>query len=130
MALMWGNINICPSLQQFQIPSFSSTELSSLNSLRVLGEGQKVCNNIVFLLVLAEEEATGDRKYSLSTVWVNPCQARVPFMLHEGTHHVPLPKEGHLGILPQRGAEATPCRWISQMEVCKSSYLAYKSPTQ
>ena len=24
--------------------------------------------------------------------------------LHEGTHHVPLPKEGHLGILPQRGA--------------------------
>ena len=35
--------------------------------------------------------------------------------LHESTHHVPLPKEGHLGILPQRGAEATPCRWISQL---------------
>ena len=29
--------------------------------------------------------------------------------LHKGTHHVPLPKEGHLGILPQRGVEATPC---------------------
>ena len=39
--------------------------------------------------------------------------------LHKGTHHVPLPKEGHLGILPQRGTEATPCRQISQLEVCQ-----------
>ena len=30
--------------------------------------------------------------------------------LHEGTHHVPFPKEGHMGILPQPGAEVTPCR--------------------
>ena len=39
--------------------------------------------------------------------------------LHKGTQHVPLPKEGHLGILPQRGAEATPCGQISQLEVCQ-----------
>ena len=26
---------------------------------------------------------------------------------------------GHLGILPQRGVEATPCGWISQLEICK-----------
>ena len=107
-----------------------------------LGERQKVCHNITFLLVLAEEEATGDRKYGLSTIWVNSCQARVPSMeevvgkltawvssgpnlpytlvqLHESTCHVPLPKEGYLGILPQRGVEATPCRWISQLKVCQ-----------
>ena len=106
------------------------------------GERQKVCHNIIFLLVLAEEEATGDRKYGLLTIWVNPCQSRVPSMeevvgkltawvssgpnwsyalvqLHEGTCHAPLPKEGHLGILPQRGTEATPCRQISQLEVCQ-----------
>ena len=76
---------------------------------------------------------TGARKYGLSTVWVSPSQARVPSMEevvgktdHQhlqwtqlalclgvvtwGTCHVPLPKEGHLGILPQRGAEVTPCR--------------------
>ena len=76
---------------------------------------------------------TGDRNYGLLTVWVDPCQARVPSMeevvgkltawassgpnwpyplvqLHEGTCHVPLPKEGHLGTLPQRGAEVTPRR--------------------
>ena len=74
------------------------------------------------------------------TIWVNPCQARVHSMeeavrnltawvssgpnwpytlvwLHKGICHVPLPKEGHLGILPQRGAEMTACRRISQLEV-------------
>ena len=106
------------------------------------GEVQELHHNIAFLLVLAKEEATGDRKYGLLTVWVNPSQARVPSIeeavgkltawassepnwpyalvqLHNGTHHVSLPKEGHLGILPQRGAEATPCRQISQLEVCQ-----------
>ena len=37
--------------------------------------------------------------------------------LHEGAHHVPLPKEGHLGILPQRRVEVSPCGQISQLEV-------------
>ena len=107
-----------------------------------LGERLKFYYNIALLLVLAEKDATRDRKYGLSTIWVNPCQARVPSMeevvgklttwvfsgpnwpymlvqLHKGTHHVPLPKEGHLGILPQRGVEATSCRQISQLEVCQ-----------
>ena len=92
--------------------------------------------------MLAREEATGDRKYGLWTVWVKPSQARVPSMeeavgkltawtssgpnwpyalvqLHKGTCHAPLPKEGHLGIPPWRGAEANPCGQISQLEVCQ-----------
>ena len=142
MALMWGNIIICPLLQQFQIPSLSQAELSSLNGLRAWGERQKFCHDITFLLVLAKEEATGDRKYGLLTIWMNPSQTSVSSMgeavgklttwassgpnwpytlvwLHEGTCHAPLPKEGHVGILPQRGAEATPCGQISQLEVCQ-----------
>ena len=130
---MWGDINICPLLQWFQIPSLPQVELSSLNGLRAWGERQQFCHNIAFLLVLAEEETTGDRKYGLLTIWVNPSQARVPSMedmvgkltawassgpnwpytlvqLHEGTCHAPLPKEGHLGILPQSRVEVTPCR--------------------
>ena len=82
-----------------------------------LGEKQKICHNIAFLLILAEEEATGDRRYGLLTIWVDPCQARAHSMeeavrelttwissgphwpyalvqLHEDTCHVPLPKEG------------------------------------
>ena len=80
MALMWVDINICPLLQWFQIPSLSQVELSSLNGLRAWGQRQKFHHNITFLLVLAEEEATGDKKYGLSTISVNTSQARVPSM--------------------------------------------------
>ena len=79
MALMWGDISICPLLHWFQLPCHSQVELSSLNGLKVW-EGQKLCHNITFLLVQAEEEATGDRNYGLSTMLVNPSQARVPSM--------------------------------------------------
>ena len=139
MALLWGNLTICPQLQQSTSP-ITPSELFSLSSLKDWGEKQKIHHNITFLLVLVEEEATGDRKYGLSTIWVNPCQARVHSMekavreltawvssgpdwpyalvqLHKDTCHVPLPKEGHLGILPQRGAEMTACRRVSQLEV-------------
>ena len=131
---------ILPSvpLQQFHLPSITQLELSSLMSLKAWGEKQKVHQDIAYLLVLAEEEATWDRKYSLLTVWVNPCQARVcsieeavweltawvssgpdwPYtlvQLNKDTCHVPLPKKGHLGILPQGEADMTTCRKISQL---------------
>ena len=38
--------------------------------------------------------------------------------LYEGTNHVPLPKDKHLGILPQGKAES-PFGQISQLEVCQ-----------
>ena len=37
MALMWWNINICPLLHWFQLPSLSQAELSSLNGLKAWG---------------------------------------------------------------------------------------------
>ena len=43
-----------------------------------LGDMEKSHSDITLLLVSTEEEAIGDRTYSLSTVWVNPYQARVP----------------------------------------------------
>ena len=115
-------------------------EPSSLTGLKAWGDKEKFCNDITFFLVSAEEEATGNRKYGLSTIWVNPCQARVPSMeeavkelttwvssgpnwpyalvqLNEDTHHVPLPKEGHLGVLPEGGTDSMACRRISQLEV-------------
>ena len=57
--------------------SVTQLELSSLTSLKAWGDKKKFCNDIAFLLVSAEEEKTGDRKYCLSRVWVNPCQVRV-----------------------------------------------------
>ena len=140
LALLWGCLNICPSLQQFHISSITQSELSSLTGFKAWGDKEKSHNNITFLLVSAEEEATWDRNYGLSTIWVNPCQARVhsieevvkeqttwvssgpnwPYalvQLNEDTCHAPLSKEGHLGILPEGGTDSTTCGRISQLEV-------------
>ena len=72
-----GEPHHLPPLQQFHISSITVVELSSLTSLESWGEKQKIHYDIAFLLILAEEEATGDRKYGLLTIWVNPCQTRV-----------------------------------------------------
>ena len=55
------------------------------------------------------------------TAWVSsgPNWPYALVQLHKDTCHAPLPKEGHLGILPQGGAEMTACRRISQLEVCQ-----------
>ena len=39
--------------------------------------------------------------------------------LYEDPHHVPLPKDKHLGILPHGMAKETPCGQISQLKVCQ-----------
>ena len=132
---------MCPLLHQFQLLYHSQAELSSLNRLKVWGEGQKPCHDIAFLLVPVDD-AMGDKHYGLSIIWAKPSQVRITSMeeavgkltactssgtnwpytlvqLHEGTLHSPLPKEGHLGILPQRGEEVTPSGWFSQFEICQ-----------
>ena len=75
-------------------------------------------------------------------VWVNPYQARVPTVeeavkqltilvssgpdwpyalvqLNGDTYHAPLPREGHLSILPEGGTSNAICRRVSQVEVCQ-----------
>ena len=131
MAPLWGDLNICPLLHRLQLLCHSQAEMSSLNGLKVWEEGQKPCHNIASLLIWVED-GTGDRYFGLSTIWVDPSQVRAASMeeaagkltactssgtdwpyalvwLHDGTCHAPLPKEGHLGILPQRGAEVVSC---------------------
>ena len=76
--------------------------------------------NMAYLLVSAKDEAMSDRVYGLSTMWVDPSQARVstgeeavrqltalvfsgpnwPYalvQLNKDTCHVPLPREGQPG---------------------------------
>ena len=83
----------------------------------------------------------GDRVYGLSMIWVNPYQARVstveeavkqltalvstrpdwPYALvwlNGDTCHAPLPREGHLSILPG-GTNSAACGRVSQLDVCQ-----------
>ena len=55
------------------------------------------------------------------TVWVSsgPDWPYALVWLNKDICHAPLPKEGHLGILPQGGTDMTAYRRISQLEVCQ-----------
>ena len=87
------------------------------------------------------EDASEVEGYSMALVWTNPHQAWASMMeealailstcvssgpdwlyvliqLYEGTNHAPLPKDKHLGVLPQGKAESL-CGQISQLEVCQ-----------
>ena len=82
LPLLWGYLDICPSLWQFHIPLVTQSELIT---------------------------------------WVSsgPSWPYALVQLNKDTHHAPLPKERHLGILPQGGTDMTACRRISQLEVCR-----------
>ena len=116
-------------------------ELFSISSLQVWGDAQKPHHNIAYLLVWVED-AKRDRHYGISLVWVHPNQVRAATMeeavekltaftssganwlyalaqLCKDPHHPPLPKNKHLGVLPQGKVQETFCGWISQLEVCQ-----------
>ena len=90
-------------------------------------------------LLVNVEDSSEVKGYSMALIWISPHQAWASMMaealeilstytpsgpdwpyiliqLYEGTNHAPLPKDKHLGILPQEKAES-PCGWISQLEV-------------
>ena len=140
MASLWGILNIYPQLYWLELPCHSQAELFSISSLKVWVNMQKPHCNIAFLLVWVENTMK-DRHYGISLVWVNPNQVRAATMkeavgkltactssgtnwpyalawLYEGPHNTPLPKDKHLGILPQGKAE-TSCGQITQLEVCQ-----------
>ena len=91
----------------------------------------------------------GDRVYGISTMWVNPYQARVSTMeevvkqltalistrsdwpyalvwLNVDACHAPLPKEGYLSILVEGGTSSAACRWISQPDICQLLSLDFQ----
>ena len=139
MASLWGNFNICPQFHQLELPCHSQVELFSISSLKVWGYAQTPCHNIANLLVWVENTKK-DRHYGISLVWVHPNQVRAatmeevvkkltactssgtdwPYALAQickDSHHAPLPKNKHLGILPQGKVQETFCGQISQIKV-------------
>ena len=129
LAPLWGSFNICPQLHQLELPCHSQAELSSISSLKVWGDTQKPHCDMAYLLVQVEDIMQG-RQYGISLVWVHPNQVMVPTIeeaaesltaytssgvdwpyalaqLCEDPHHAPLPKNKHLGILPQGKVQET-----------------------
>ena len=128
---LWGCLDICPLLNQFQVASITHLELSFLTSLKACGDAEKICSDVTFFLVLTEDGAAGHRVCGLSMIWVNPYQARVSTMeeavkqltalvstrpdwpyalvqLNGDACHVSLPREGHLSALVEGGTAVPP----------------------
>ena len=95
---------------------------------------------MAYLFVRVEDSSEGEG-YGLALVWISPQQAQAstmeealgilstctsngldwPYVFiqsYEGTNHMLLPKDKHLGILSWGNVES-PCGWISQLEVCQ-----------
>ena len=140
MMALWGNLSICPHLDHVDLPYHTVGELLSISCLKVWGDTQKPWNGMAYLVVKVEDTSEVEG-YSMALVWISPHQTQASTMeeaveilstcissgpdwpciltqLYEGTNHVPLPMEKHLGILPQ-GKVESPCGWISQLEVCQ-----------
>ena len=141
LASLWGNFDVCPCLDHLELPCHSPVELFSISSFKVWGSIQEPHHDIAYLLVCTGN-TTKDRQYRVSLVWVNPNQTRASTMeqavqtlaacpssgsnwpyalaqLCEGSCHDPLPKDKHLGVLPQGKVEETSCRQISQLDICQ-----------
>ena len=141
MIHLWGSLNIYPHLHHLELSCHSSEELHSICKLKVWGNIQEPHSDIAYLLVW-----TGDtleaQDYGMSLVSISPTQVQVPTMeevvgtlsayissgpdwpyalvqLYEGSSHTPLPKDKHLGILPQGKVDGSPYGQISQLEVCQ-----------
>ena len=85
-----------------------------------------------YLLVYTEGNSEAE-SYGMALVWISPHQAWVSTMeealgtqlaicfaqLYKGSNHTALPKDKHLGILPQGKAEESPYGQISQLKVCQ-----------
>ena len=141
MIALWGNLNICPCLDNLELPCHTSGELLSISHLKVWGDTQEPHNNMAYLLVHTKD-ALGTKSYSLSLVWISPHQIRASTMeevvgtlsvcissgpnrqyvliqLYKGSNHTPPPRDKHLGVWPKGKAEESPHGWISQLEVCQ-----------
>ena len=138
-----GTLTSAPQLHWLELPCLSQVELFSISSLKVWGDAQKPLCSIAYLLVWVED-AKRDRHYGMSLVWVHPNQVREATMeeaveklttftssganwpyalaqLCKDPHHAQLPKNKHLGVLPQGKPQETFCGQISQLEVCPTA---------
>ena len=129
---------ITGSHDRFRISNIG--KLLCISCLKVWGDIQKPHDMMAYLPVRVED-ASDIEGYGIALVWISPHQARASTMeealgilstcissgpdwpyvltqLYEGANHAPLPKDKHLGILPQGRADS-PCGQISQLDVCQ-----------
>ena len=142
MRALWGSLSICPPIDHIEFPYHMVGELFSISHLKVWGNTQKPHSGMAYLLVWLGD-VLDTEGYGMALVWISPHQAQAPMMeealgilstwtsngpdwpyvfihLYENANHASLPKDKHLGYMPQ-GKVESPCGQISQLEVCQTT---------
>ena len=99
LASLWGNLDVCPHLDHFELPCHSPAELSSVNNFKVWGNTQEPHHNIAYLLVCTGN-TTEDRQYGVSLVWVNPNQTMTSTMEEAVEKLAACPSMELTGLMP------------------------------
>ena len=74
MRALWGNLSICPLLDQVDLPYHTVGELLSISCLKVWRDTQKPRDGMAYLLVKVED-ASEVEGYGMALVWISPHQA-------------------------------------------------------
>ena len=140
MRALWGSLEICPPTDHTDLPCHMAGELLSIGHLKVWGDAQKLHLGMAYFLVRADGTSEAGN-YGLAIVWIDSHQARMvlmgealealsshtpegsdwPYILiqsYKGTNHMPLPKDGHVCVLPQ-GEVGNLSGQISQLKICQ-----------
>ena len=138
MRALWGSLEICPPTDHIDLPHHMAGELLSIGHLKVWGDAQKLHLCMAYFLVQADDSSEAGN-YGLAIVWLDSCQARKVLMgealealsshtlkgsdwpcilvqSYEGANHTPLPRDGHVCVLPQ-GEVGNLSGWISQIKI-------------
>ena len=149
LASLSGNFNVCSHLDCIELPGHSPADLISVSSFKVWGNTWEPHHNIAYLLVHLGD-TTEDRQYGIFLAWVNSKQTWASTMeetaetlaafpssgtdwpyalaqLYKGSHHAPLPKDKHLGILSQGKWRKPPVGGSASLTSANSFLLAPNS---
>ena len=122
MALLWGNISICPLLHQFQLPCHSQAEMSSLNSLKAWGRDKNSA-----MTMLSSWYGQGKKQQGLEIIvcqpygWTLVRPGSPPWRKQLG-NWPPMPPVGLIGLTPWCGYMRAPAMCHSLRRGMWASY--------
>ena len=138
---VWGALDFCPSLLQFQVRDVTQSELSA-SPMQGHGGILRDPNVTWVLLIVLGRTFEGEMAFGLAMVWAHSHQACLSSLcevarkltllidigdnwayafvwLNEGTLHVPLSNEGHISTMVDGVLSRSTCGHLHQLEVHK-----------
>ena len=122
METIWGSLDFCPEIRQFEVPTLTHTQLANLFQAGAWQDIEDPWCNIAFLMIVPSTNIGGEHIFGLAAVWAHPCQGCLTTLvevahklalliddspdwpyafahMNSTTCHMPLSDAGHLGAM-------------------------------